>query len=315
MDIVGGFYKKTKKAFNWLKEFFLNTYVLTLLGVFGLVIWCVEAFIDFFFYYEEPYLDILLFNIPRIELYTRVFSILVFIVFSLMVSFVFVSKRKTEKRKRFLHSLLRHDVQNKNQVIEGYLELMKEKEIDEELKKYIDKALKAVKQSEEIINKVRAMKKIGKEEIKEIDLASLLNDLSNEVKSRAKEKNIDVEVNCPKDISEVRGGALLRDLFKNLLDNALRHSQGNKIKISAIEKKNKVICSVEDDGIGIPDKKKQKVFEKGFKDKKTGKTGLGLFLIQKIAKSYGGGIRVKDSELGGARFDVYLEKTSKNKLL
>ena len=53
---------------------------------------------------------------------------------------------------------------------------------------------------------------------------------------------------------------------------------------------------------------KKKIFKKGYKNQKTGKTGLGLYLVKEIAESYGGRVEVKDSGLGGARFDVYLKK-------
>jgi len=65
---------------------------------------------------------------------------------------------------------------------------------------------------------------------------------------------------------------------------------------------------VEDNGKGIPDEKKDKIFERGFKDEETGGTGLGLYLAKQITENYDGNIEVKDSELGGARFDIYLQK-------
>ncbi|MFP4050800.1 MAG: ATP-binding protein [Thermoplasmata archaeon] len=58
----------------------------------------------------------------------------------------------------------------------------------------------------------------------------------------------------------------------------------------------------------MPDDKKDKIFDKGYTTDKEGGTGLGLFLVKVMINSYDGNIQVKDSELGGARFDVNLFK-------
>ncbi len=86
------------------------------------------------------------------------------------------------------------------------------------------------------------------------------------------------------------------------------HSGCEKIRIGFKEAGNECIVTVEDDGCGISDENKDKIFERGFKKGETAGTGLGTYLVKEIAESYGSGIEVKDSELGGARFDVHLQK-------
>lgn len=66
--------------------------------------------------------------------------------------------------------------------------------------------------------------------------------------------------------------------------------------------------TVEDDGTGIPDEAKGKIFEKGFKSGDEAGTGLGLYMVREIAESYDGNIEVKDSDLGGASFEVSLKR-------
>lgn len=216
-------------------------------------------------------------------------------------------RKESEKRKKFLHSLLRHDVQNKNEVIEGYLELLKEKEdLGEEVKEEVNEALNAVSESEQIIEKVRALRELEEEEIKTMEIKPVLEDVIEENHSIAEKK--DIKIRCEKCPCEVMGGPLLKELFSNLVENSLRHSDGSELKIHGQERDDECIVTIEDDGKGIPDEEKQKVFEKGYKCGETGGTGLGLYLVKEIAESYGGSIEVKDSELGGARFDVYLQK-------
>ena len=67
--------------------------------------------------------------------------------------------------------------------------------------------------------------------------------------------------------------------------------------------------TVEDDGKGIPDDVKEKIFEKGYKQGENAGSSSGMFLVKETVESYGGNISVKDSELGGGRFDVHLQRT------
>lgn len=109
---------------------------------------------------------------------------------------------------------------------------------------------------------------------------------------------------------KVRGGTLLEELFSNLLENSIIHSECDEIRISTRAEKDECVITVENNGKGIPKEDKEKIFKKGFKSGDTGGSGLGLYLVKEIAESYGGSIEVKDSEFGGARFDVHLKKAS-----
>ncbi|OKY77093.1 MAG: Signal transduction histidine kinase with PAS and PocR sensory domain, partial [Candidatus Methanohalarchaeum thermophilum] len=215
-------------------------------------------------------------------------------------------RKKRKEREELLHSLLRHDVQNKAQVVEGYLELLKED--PEGNKEYVDKALKAAKESEDIIEKVRTLRKIEKEGIKETKIDSVLKEVMEENRDRANERGLEIKKTSSSLKCKVKAGSLLRELFNNITENAIQHSEGTKIKITCKEKQKEVICSIEDDGRGIPDEQKEKVFEKGFKSGETGGSGLGMYLAKQIIENYNGKIEVRDSELGGARFDIYLNK-------
>ncbi|PTD94890.1 hypothetical protein C9439_00165 [archaeon SCG-AAA382B04] len=227
----------------------------------------------------------------------------------IVLSIDITERKKAEEREQFLHSLLRHDVLNKFQVVEGYLELLKEE--TEENKEYVDKALEATKESEDIIQKVRTLRKVKGEELEEIELKPVVQEVLDENKAVAEENGFELIENCSLGDCRVKAGGLLKRLFSNLIENAIKHSNGTKIRISGKEKDQEVICSVEDDGKGIPDEQKDKIFKRGFKNEETGGTGLGSYLAKEITENYGGKIEARDSELGGARFDVHL-KTEKN---
>ncbi|OUJ18323.1 Signal transduction histidine kinase containing REC and PAS domain [Methanonatronarchaeum thermophilum] len=214
-------------------------------------------------------------------------------------------RKKAEEREKFLHSLLRHDLQNKCQIVQGYLQLSKNHTLPEELKEYLSKAEKAVRDSLDLIEKVRTLRQISEqEEEKQIDLDKVIKNIVTELKDQARGKNIKIQhekIEC-----RVMGGPLLQELFRNLVENSIIHSQGNKIKISGKQTESKCIITIEDDGKGIPDK--NKVFKRGYQKGETGGTGLGLYLAKKITENYNGTIEIKDSELGGAKFQIKLKK-------
>ncbi len=225
-----------------------------------------------------------------------------------LATFVDITEKKeVEKRQDFLHSLLRHDIMNKNQVVQGYLQLMEEKELDPEVEKFVEKALDTIKGSTELIEKVRKLRDLDREqETKEQNLDILLKTTVEKERMAAEESGIEI-VYEGRD-TRVQGGDLLKELFSNLIENSIKHSEGEKIRISVQEDEKYVTVSIEDDGKGISDEEKERIFERGYKGKDSSGSGLGMHLVEKIVESYGGKIKVGDSELGGAKFDVMLKK-------
>ena len=219
-------------------------------------------------------------------------------------------RKRAEKREDFLHSLLRHDVGNKIQIVQGYLQLAEEYELSEELEDFISKGKKAVKSAQEIMEKIELLRKVaGEEKIGTMDVCSVLETVQSEYEDRFEKRGI--EIDCQMKEMNVQGGPLLEEMLSNLLENAIKHADCDKVKISSEEKDDQVIINVEDDGRGIPDDFKDELFDRGFKRGESGGSGLGLYLVKEIAESYGGSIEVKDSDMGGAKFVICLRKAKK----
>ncbi len=214
-----------------------------------------------------------------------------------------IEARETEE---FLHSMLRHDLKNKSNIVQGYLQLVEEHDLEEEVESLIEKAVEANKEETEMIEKVRKLRQIEDAEEEPVDVIQVIEDMVEEKKEMLE----DLELNLETDLTscEIEGGPFLEELFENLVDNSIKHSDGDLVKISIEDKGNEVLSRVEDDGVGIPDEIKDKIFERGFKKGENAGSGLGMYLVKKIVESYDGRIEVKDSELGGAKFEVYLEK-------
>uniref|UniRef100_UPI001F11CCDF sensor histidine kinase n=1 Tax=Pseudomonas viridiflava TaxID=33069 RepID=UPI001F11CCDF len=75
-----------------------------------------------------------------------------------------------------------------------------------------------------------------------------------------------------------------------------------------------LVCTVEDDGIGIPPHEQERVFEPFYRmdrsrDRDTGGFGLGLAISRRAIECQGGSITVSASPLGGAKFEIRLPGT------
>ena len=220
-----------------------------------------------------------------------------------------ITKRKeAEGREEFLHSLLIHDLGNKSQIINSYLDMMDDYEISDDVKEFLNKVKQASKESVDLIRKVKRLRDIDqKEEIKDIDLKSAIDEVISEHKIQLDQNDIDIETQQLD--YKVRGGSLLTELFSNLIENSIKHSGCNKISIRARDEGDECIVTVEDDGVGISDELKDKIFVKRYRREGSEGSGLGLYLVKEIAENYEGNIKLKGSELGGARFDITLKKT------
>jgi len=118
------------------------------------------------------------------------------------------------------------------------------------------------------------------------DLAPLVREVVEDWVTQALEKGIDLgfEADAP---AMIRGNPLLlRELTKNLIDNALRYTpSGGHVTCRVFRAGATIVCEVEDDGIGIAEEQAEMVFERFYRvdDASTEGSGLGLAIVREIA--------------------------------
>jgi two-component system sensor histidine kinase TctE len=124
-----------------------------------------------------------------------------------------------------------------------------------------------------------------------LDLVELVRETTTEWVPRALERNIDLGFDGPEESITVEGNFfLLKEMLNNLLDNAIRYTQpGGQVTARVASRDAEVVLSVEDNGPGIPESERERVFERFYRVLGTGVegSGLGLAIVREIALSHG----------------------------
>jgi two-component system sensor histidine kinase TctE len=124
-----------------------------------------------------------------------------------------------------------------------------------------------------------------------LDLAQLARDATTEWVPRALARDIDLGFEGPSNGERVEGDPfLLKEMLNNLLDNAVRYTQsGGQVTVRVVPDACEVALSVEDNGPGIPESERERVFERFGRVLGTGVDGcgLGLAIVREIAQSHG----------------------------
>ncbi|OUJ18141.1 Signal transduction histidine kinase containing PAS domain [Methanonatronarchaeum thermophilum] len=219
-------------------------------------------------------------------------------------------RKQIQEREELLNSLLRHDIRNKIQVIHGYLNLLSEMELPDKAIDYTNKSINSIQDSIDIIQKISKFKELQNEEIKEIDVEPILKEAIKKTQENAETQDIKIEFKKQTKKTKANAGPLLIQVFTNIIENSIQHSDGTKIKISSQKTQNKLQYIIEDNGKGIPKKDWNKVFNRTYTTDGERGTGLGLYLSKTLLSNYGGEIELDKSKMGGAKFTVTLQKAN-----
>lgn len=142
-----------------------------------------------------------------------------------------------------------------------------------------------------------------------VDLESVIDDVLVDLQLAIEESNADIDVQS---LPEVEGDAgQLRQVFQNLIENALTYAGDSQPQVSICATRNadRVTVQVEDNGIGIPEREQDRIFDVFQRLDPHGSppgTGIGLALCQRIIERHGGTIGVTSRPNAGSTFNVTL---------
>jgi len=200
-------------------------------------------------------------------------------------------KKQREELSAFAHTVS-HDLKNYISIVRNYAQfsLLKKESAEKNSQEIVD----ITKKMEDFVNRqlqlADAGKAIGK--LEEIDLNKLIGEVG---------KMYSVEIQT-KGVPTIKGDPQrLKEAFHNLIDNAVKHGEADRIEISSEKKENIYVIYVKDNGKGIPKEDIGKIFDMGYS--KTG-TGIGLTIVKKIVEAHDGNISVGSKEGKGTTFEI-----------
>ncbi len=205
---------------------------------------------------------------------------------------------KQNKKLENFASVLSHDIRNPLSVAKGYSELIKNKPNNEE---YHEKLNDGLNRIEIIIDDILELTREGNniDELKDTDLKTIVEKSWGMLELSDSELNIEDTITFKSDKSR------LKNVLENLFRNAEDHSPDNKqTKIIVGPLSNENGFYIEDNGPGIPEEKKETIFNYGVTDSEDS-TGLGLAIVKEIIDAHDWMIEVTDAKkLDGARFNI-----------
>lgn len=230
-------------------------------------------------------------------------------------------RRSKENTELYLDILL-HDISNINTVSSGFLELMMLRpDLTDRSMSYLKYCSEAVKRASSLINKVRTLSYIDMDSQEKLrfDLVSLFDNVLDSVRTEYPDKNIVAEKTGVKGRAEINAGALLTDMMRHLISNAIIHNPNPKVELYFDLKEQRIrdiegyIMSISDNGCGIPDILKENVFIRSKRqDGNLPGSGLGLSIVKGVVEKYGGEIWVEDRIKGnhslGSSFKIFLRR-------
>ncbi|MBC8385621.1 MAG: PAS domain-containing protein [Candidatus Cloacimonetes bacterium] len=198
---------------------------------------------------------------------------------------------------QFINSILRHDLTNNLAAINSGIRLFK----DSEDKNYLTEISKKIKESVNLIGKLKGFedKLFTESSYKSMNLRRILQ--------KCVKSYLFMKIQIKGD-GNVLANDALSSVFDNIIGNAVIHSKTDKIDINIKPNGRYYGIDICDYGIGIPDRIKERIFEKNFKYGKSGNTGLGLYLTKKMMEKYDGKISISDNSPTGTIFKLKLNK-------
>jgi len=239
---------------------------------------------------------------------------------------------KLERVRKDFVANVSHELRTPIQIIKGFSETLLDSEISKSNKERITHHIEIINKNarimENLTNDLLILAGLENNDsentpgktygMKEYNVLSLIDEAVSAIEIQAKNKKIEIIINCPDDLDAKLQGSLITQALINLIDNGIKYSQEkSKLWITArlaenpdpSVTKNELIFEVRDKGIGIPADHLERIFERFYRvdrarSKEAGGTGLGLSIVRHIALLHNGTAEAESHAGEGSVFRV-----------
>ncbi|WP_214816494.1 HAMP domain-containing sensor histidine kinase [Exiguobacterium sp. s59] len=227
------------------------------------------------------------------------------------VGVIFVSRDITQETeinqmKTELVATVSHELRTPLTSILGFSELLKSRQLDEtKRERYLEMIASETKRLERLVSDLLDVQKMeagmGTPEFKVESLYDLLSDLL-EIHAGSTEQHL-FHFDCDETLFVAGDPAQLRQVFSNILNNAIKYSpDGGNVTVDVTCEEDTIQIAITDEGLGLSEEDAERIFDKFYRSsseesKQIGGTGLGLSICKEIVQLHGGTIGVR-SQIG-----------------
>jgi signal transduction histidine kinase len=227
--------------------------------------------------------------------------------------------KKLEREKRNIFSMFAHDMKNPLVTSEGFLTRIMEGKagaLTEKQKNYLEVALSELAKVSQLISAFLDFSRFEAREHKPVfapvDMQAEIRKNIAVEKLEAEKKKITVSFEPPDTAISVVNvdAAMINRVIRNLLDNAIKHTEsGGAVTVRIADKDSEILVSVKDTGAGIPENHLPYIFDAFYRVEKGSRgSGLGLAISRTIVELHGGKMWVQSAPHAGSTFSFTLLK-------
>jgi len=228
--------------------------------------------------------------------------------------------RRLETVRRDFVANVSHELKTPLTSIKGFVETLLEGALDD--KKNSRDFLKIIQDHAErlnnLVNDLLSLSNLESKEmpleISDVHLAQVIDEVILGFGSQLKKNDVEIMNELPLGIVVKADKDKIMQVFTNLIDNAIKFNKKNGlVSIYSEELNGKIKITIEDYGVGIPEKDIPRIFERFYRvdkarSRELGGTGLGLSIVKHIVELHGGMAGVKSTEGLGSKFFFTLPK-------
>jgi two-component system, NtrC family, sensor kinase len=204
-----------------------------------------------------------------------------------------------------------HEVGTPLNLISGHIQLLQTKfSVDSKESNRLQTINSQIERIENIVRQMLDRTRFGVSEHKSLDINNLIRKLSDVIEPTLDANNVELKTDLADELPLISGDSeRLQQVFLNLLNNALDAMQkGGKLNISTFVDVKKVAVKFSDNGIGMTEDVRTRIFQPLFTTKERGRgTGLGLVVVKQILSEHNAEIIVESKVNKGTSFKIIFE--------
>jgi two-component system phosphate regulon sensor histidine kinase PhoR len=221
--------------------------------------------------------------------------------------------KRLEKMKADFVANVAHELKTPLTAIKGFVETLEDESHLE--KPHLAIIKRNVERLTYIVSDLLLLSKLESKEqklqIEEVNLARMVENLLKIFEKQLQQKGIELKLSVPENLRIKADPFWLEQIFINLLDNAIKFTEGGQIGIDISSENENIKIKIQDTGMGIPKEDLPRIFERFFvgdksRSRKVSGTGLGLPIVKHAVLAHNGKIDVESKIGEGSKFIITL---------